>query len=180
MATIVQNRIFMISWDPGSGKSWMGAMIASSYDYIYSNIDIKKNWKTINTRLIKDLSDIENISYKEKKWIVMVDEGWVNINSRKFMTDQNILFWQLGMLWRKKNVDICIITQRDFMVDKNFRELAKYVFEMRSYFVGPEKLMFEFKVFSHGVYKKSWKIDLMEWSNRTWFTYDSLDSARIT
>jgi hypothetical protein len=158
----------------------MGAFIASTYPYIYSNIDVKHKWKSILTKKIDSLSDIEHIKFQDKKAIVMVDEWWVNINSRRFMTEANLEFSQLAMLWRKKNVDICIITQREFMIDKNFRELAKFVISMRAYFVWYQKLMFEFKISAWGIFKKAWKIDLMKWGEMTNFTYDTLDSARIS
>lgn len=176
---IIQNKIFLIEGDPGSGKSIMASAIMSTYSRIYSNLDLKYRGKTVNARLISDMTDIADIPFSETKGIVCIDEGGVNVNSRRFMTEKNLEFSELAMLGRKKNVDICMIAQREFMLDKNFRELAKFVISMNSYFVGRDHLMFEFKIFAKGQYRKTGKIDLIEWSKRSGFTYDTLDSAKI-
>lgn len=176
---IVQNKIFLIEWDPWSGKSFMACAIMSNYRRIYSNLEVKKNGKSVMARTIRRMSDIEDIPYSDTKWIVVIEEGGVNANSKKFMSEQNIEFGQLVMLGRKKNVDICMIAQREYMVSKDFRELAKFIISMRSYFVAKDKLMFEFKIFSKGIYKKTGKIDLIEWSKKSGYTYDSLETSRI-
>ena len=50
---------------------------------------------------------------------------------------------RLGMLGRKKNVDIIIVAQLERSVDVYFRELSTYSIDMRSYFEGKGRIMFE-------------------------------------
>lgn len=54
------------------------------------------------------------------------------------------------MLARKKNLNVVTISQLERMTDVYFRELSKNSFNMHSWFVSPEKLMFEYSVTQNG------------------------------
>jgi hypothetical protein len=163
---IIQNKIIRIVGKPGQGKTYFAVFLASFYPRIYSNVDIFHHGKKINVS-IQNMGDVENINFEETKGVVLLDEGGININARKSMSDANFEFAKLGMLGRKKNVDIFVLSQLDRMVDVYFRELAYYTFKMRAYYVKKDYLMFEARVV--GEYENHLKIlkfDLFAWSKK--------------
>lgn len=96
------------------------------------------------------------------------------------MSESNMEFGKLGMLGRKKNVDIIVISQLERMTDVYFRELSTASFQMRSWFVDSEKLMFEFSLLDQfGDIQWSKFVDLFEWAKTTGYSYDSLESSTI-
>lgn len=129
---------------------------------------------------IVELEDLEDIPYNDQKGLVIIDEGGLNVNARRSNTDANLEFAKLGILGRKKNVDIIIIAQLDIMVDKYFRMLSTYSLTMDSYFESKDKLMFTFRVtnrFGNIVGEK--QFDLFEFSKRTGMTYDTKETSMI-
>ncbi len=59
------------------------------------------------------------------------------------MSEENLEFARLGILGRKKNVNIIVISQLERMTDVYFRELATGSITMNSWFVRGGKMMFE-------------------------------------
>lgn len=150
---------------------------------IWSNIDvygIKNGRPTKINRTIKRIEDLAFIKKGDRKGLVIIDEGGLNMNSRKSMTKANLDFAELGILGRKLNVDIIVIAQLDFMIDKYFRKLASYTFEMDSYFVGKDKLMFKFRVVNRfgGVVVEK-EIDMFRFSQITGMKYDTNETSKI-
>lgn len=177
--TIVQNKMILIVGDPWSWKSFMASLLGSFYQEIYSNIKIEYFWKQISND-IRSIDDISKISFSEKKGCIILDEAWVNMNSRRFMTDENMRYWELAMLWRKLNKDIYIIAQMDYTVDKSVRNLCRYTIHMRAWYSWKNYLMFEFDVMDRSGQLVSQKqIDLFEWARQSGFSYSSLESSRI-
>lgn len=178
---IVRNKIVLILGRPGEGKSFLSVFMASVYPRIYSNIAIlDKSWKTISN-YIKNLEDVSKISFSPKKWVIVLDEWWINLNARDSMSSQNREFWELGILSRKLNVDIILCGQLGRMIDVYFRELAHYTFHMHAWFDRKDYLLFEAKIFS-GIGENIVKVarfDLFEFSRLTWITYNSLETSRI-
>jgi chloramphenicol 3-O-phosphotransferase len=91
-STIVQNRLIMVTWIPWSWKSFMAALLGSIYREIHSNLKIDYYWIQVSNDLY-DINQIEKIKFNETKWCIILDEAWINMNSRKFMTDENQLYW---------------------------------------------------------------------------------------
>lgn len=176
---IIRNQIYIILGKPGAWKTFFATYLASLHKRIYANYSIKFHEKEV-ANLIRNIDDLDNIVFSSVKGVVVIDEGWVNVNARRSSSEANMEFWQLGMLWRKKNVNIIVISQLERMTDVYFRELAWYVFTLHSWFVSGNKLMFEYSVSTW-----DWKIigskfvDLFEWSQMTGYEYDSLESGRI-
>ena len=86
---------------------------------------------------------------------------------------------RLGMLGRKKNVDILIIAQLERSVDVYFRELATYSVDMRSYFYN-SKIMFEVTAKNRfGTIISVQNVDLVQWANKEKYKYNSLESSEI-
>lgn len=181
MSVIVQNKIISVIWFPGSWKTFFATMLAFWYpdDRIFANIDIYRYWKRISKR-IRDLDDLEHVVYNDRKWILILDEMWINANSRRSMTEANMKFWEVAMLWRKKNVDIINCAQLNGMADKVFRDLSVMRFEMDSYYKSKNYLMFEANVFNkYWIKYKKIKLDLFQLEELTGLTYNTLESSRI-
>jgi len=175
----IQNSIITIYGKPWAWKTFFAVMLASFHKRIYSNVLIKHNGKQISNT-IHSIDDLEKIDFSEIKWIVIIDEWWVNANARRSSSEQNLEFGRLAMLWRKKNVNIVMISQLERMTDVYFRELANGSITMNSWFVKWGGLMFEATFRSEsGNIEGSKFVDLMKWSDETWYTYDSLESSKI-
>lgn len=176
---IVQNCIIMVTGLPWSGKSFFATFLASFYREIFSNLDITRMGILVSNRM-KDLKDAKKIWFSNVKWCILIEEAWVNINSRKWQSEENMEFSALGMLWRKKNKDIIVIAQLARTVDINIRELCKYRFDMRSFRVG-SWIMFEVTIYDRwGNIMWSKEIDLVRWANMTGFSYNTLEESIIT
>jgi len=181
MSQIIRNRIILIQWRPWEGKTFLAVMMCSAYERIYSNVNIVDwNGKSISN-YIKDIWDVGKIQYSNTKWVILLDEGGVNINARRSWSEDNRIYGELGMLWRKLNVDIIICAQLWRMVDVYFRELANYRFEMHAWFEAKDYLMFEAKI-----YANSWdsilkiaRFDLFEFTRLTGVTYNTLENSKI-
>jgi hypothetical protein len=111
--------------------------------------------------------------------VVVLDESGLNINSRKSSSDENMEYARLGMLGRKKNVDILIIAQLERSVDVYFRELSTYSVDMRSYFDN-SKIMFEVTAKNRfGTIISVQNVDLVQWASKENYKYNSLESSEI-
>lgn len=128
---------------------------------------------------IKCIADIEKIEYNETKGIVVLDESGLNINSRQSSSAENMEYARLGMLGRKKNVDILIIAQLERSVDVYFRELSTYSVDMKSYFENGN-IMFEVTAKNRfGTIISVQNVDLVQWANKENYKYNSLESSEI-
>lgn len=178
---IIQNKIILILGRPGKWKTYLAAFIASNYRRIYSNVNIlDSRWNTVVNR-IKNIHDLKDIEFNKEKWVVLLDEWWININARASSSKENREYGELGMLWRKLNVDFIICAQLGRMIDVYFRELANYIFEMNAWFDRKDYLMFEARIYGGGWENiiKIARFDLFEWSRLTGYSYNTLESSRI-
>lgn len=179
---IVRNKIILILGRPGEWKTYLASFIASNYRRIYSNVNIlDREWKPI-TNFIENIEDLKKISFDPEKWVALLDEWWININARASWSKENRTYWELGMLGRKLNVDFIICAQLWRMIDVYFRELANYIFEMHAWFDRKDYLLFEARIFWSGgehIVKVA-RFDLFEWTRLTWFSYNTLDTSRIS
>ncbi len=95
------------------------------------------------------------------------------------MSSDNLEFLELWMLWRKKNIDIIIISQLERSVDIVMRELCKVSFTMQEFWEN-KKLMFEAKItWRNDEIKWFYNFDLIKFANQTWWTYDTKDESKI-
>lgn len=180
---IIQNKIITIYWPPWSGKTMITEFFVW-YFYmfwakrIYSNVEYKYKNRIINKK-IKDIKDLDRIKFAEDKWLAIIDEWWLNINSRRSMSSENLEYAKLGMLWRKKNVDIVIVAQLDYSIDKYFRDLSFCSIYMESFFYKKDYLMFEGTIYKKDylVWKK--EFDLFYIVKNTNFSYNTLEESMI-
>lgn len=180
---IIRNKIILILWRPWEGKTYLATFLASYYERIFSNVNIDKNGKSMS-KFISSIDEIESIKFSEKKGVVLLDEWGVNVNARRSQSNENRIYGELWMLWRKLNVDIIICAQLGRMVDVYFRELANYVFEMHAWFDRPGYLMFEARIYRYNDGNKNLikiaRFDLFEWSRLSWITYSTLETSKIS
>lgn len=178
MSQIIQNKIYVIVGKPWKGKTFFATYLASFHRFIWSNFEIKLNWKICNNTIAK-ISDLEKIVFQEKKQIIIIDEGGVNNNARRSSSDSNLLFGELAMLSRKKNTNLIMISQLERMSDVYYREMADCVFHMNSWFISGDKLMFEYTIEKNWQIEGSKFVDLFEWSKMYWYEYNTLESGKI-
>jgi len=175
---IIQNKIYIVVWKPGKGKTFFATFLASFHRYIWANYEIKLNWKVCNN-FIKKIDDLDKIKFQEQKQMIVIDEWGVNNNARRSSSDSNLLFGELAMLSRKKNANVIMISQLERMSDVYYRELAECCFEMNSWFVSSDKLMFEYSVERNGKIEGSKFVDLFAWSKKMGYEYNTLESGKI-
>ena len=86
---------------------------------------------------------------------------------------------KLWMLGRKKNVDIVIIAQLDYSIDKYFRDLSYCSLYMDSFFIKKNYLYFEATIYrkDYLVWKK--EFDLFYLVQKTFFNYNTLEESII-
>jgi len=83
------------------------------------------------------------------------------------------------MLSRKKNKNVIMISQLERMSDVYYRELAECIFELKSWFVSGDKLMFEYSVTRRDNIEGSKYVDLFHWMKKYGYEYDTLESGKI-
>ena len=91
---------FIYYWKMRRGKTVNAIRLALDKRYnkrIYSNVDIFKNWKSIITKLITNTKELENIRFSYTHWIILIDEAWINANSKDTRSEdsrtlQKVLF----------------------------------------------------------------------------------------
>jgi hypothetical protein len=84
------------------------------------------------------------------------------------------------MYCRKYNINIIVISQLERMQDVYFREMSYYHFEMKSFYTGPNYLLFESTIkdrFSNIIAVK--QFDLIAFANMYKYTYNTLDKSLI-
>jgi len=174
---------------PGAGKTFFAVFLDQFYDRVISNIEITRDGKKHN-QTISSISDLQiHVPKKEPhpvKWLVVIDEGWINNNARRSMSESNLEFGQLAMLGRKLNTDIIMIAQLERMNDSYFRELATYTFEVDSHYCKPPRWVIgaylEFNVTiknRFGTIIKKIEVDLIRASKKMDFGYSTLETSII-
>lgn len=180
----LETKSIIIYGDPGSWKTQTAWLCTLWYTRIYSNVDFYKNWKRTNTP-IHYMSDIKKMEFDEKPGILVLDEMWVNWNSRKSMSKDNIEFWKLGMLQRKFNLYVVWIAQQDFSFDKNQRLSAHLILHCRALefedkdpviVVTRERVL---KGSSNFMFEAERIINILKIQKILWYSYNQLDQSVI-
>lgn len=188
---VIKNHQAIICGPPWSWKTLFAIWLAVN-DYfvywgpIYANFSIyRKYWKTEKeiTTYIKSIADIEKLKFNPKKWVVIIDEAWLNNNSRRSSSNKNLEMAKLSMLWRKLNVDIISIAQLDYSIDKYNRDLAKCIFHMYSYFYKKNYLKFivtvcEYSNWNQRILTKV-EHDLFRWMEDAWYKYNTKQTSLL-
>jgi hypothetical protein len=97
---------------------------------IYSNFSIYKNWKQINKQ-VQSAKEIMNIRFSYTPWIILIDEAWINVNSKDWRSQDNRDLIEKLFTARKYNCSFSWISQRFESIDINARVLADLIIKMR-------------------------------------------------
>lgn len=172
----------IVYWNPWEWKTILSTMMVAPYTRIYSNVDYFRNWKKLNMRINK-IKDLNMITFSPTPWIVIIDEWWVNVNSRLSLSKENIEFGELVFLWRKINCYFVWISQRFKSMDLNQRDLADLVIKMykisrydkHPLFIATREKMIKNRL----TFDAEWKVDIISWLKYTKRSYNTLESSKI-
>lgn len=121
-------RSFLIYGDSWHGKTLLALWLALYYKRVYSNVDFYQRnslgFLVKRNRNLYTMDDIEKVDYEDEPGLILMDEMWGNSNSRRSMTDANMITSDLFFRWRKKNCNVIWIAQRFMSFDVNGRDLA--------------------------------------------------------
>ena len=93
-------------------KTFLASYIAYFYFLkkwtIYSNVDFyfKNNPIRVNKKIQK-ITDIKYIEFQETKWLIIIDEWWLNANSRRSISSQNMEFAGNDFFMKKEKLWYC-------------------------------------------------------------------------
>ena len=98
---------------------------------IYSNVDIYIKWKSILTKKITLFEELDKIRFSFDHGIILLDESWLNANSKDTHTLESRLLQKVLFLAGKKNCSVIWIAQRFESIDVNARVLADFIIEVK-------------------------------------------------
>lgn len=178
MDKVIKAKIYNIYGEPWAWKTIFAEFLASFHQIIWANFEIRLNGK-ICSNFIKSIDQLDKIPFSNDKQVIVIDEWGVNNNARRSWSDENLEFWRLAMLCRKKNANVIQIAQLERMADVYYRELASASFNMHSWYIWPNRLMFEFDLTINWVPQGSKFVDLFTWKEQTGYEYNTLESGKI-
>lgn len=181
--SIIKNKIIWVYGDPWSWKTMITLFFVAyfflcNHRRIYSNVDYYY-WDTKINHSINNLYDIQKIKFSPKKGLLIIDEGGLNINSRRSSSKENLEYSKLAMLWRKKNIDIVLVAQLDYSIDKYFRDLSFASLHLHSFFTWVDYLKFEAKIYKKDYFVGAKEFDLFRLIKGTKFNYNTLEESEI-
>jgi len=133
----------LIYWKQRSWKTLLSVLL--SYDYlrrIYWNMSIyawylneENKWFDVVKKITKvtDFNNFFKIWKKENytPWVCIIDEIWMNFNSKEWTSKKNMIFSKFLWLQWKFNLSWIYISQRLNSIPVDFRELASVIFEVK-------------------------------------------------
>lgn len=179
----INNKVIIVYGKMGQWKT-LFAVLASFIDFekrIYSNVDIYKNDKIIN-KSITDKKNIENIRFSFEPWLIVIDEWWIVMNSRRSMSDINVFLSETIKLSRKVNCSMLFIAQSFENLDIDTRRLCDLILEMKKvrtpnwpiFYIQVKK-----QVKNRLVTVKKIKIQLITDLKKRKLKYNTLESSKI-
>ncbi len=149
---------------------------------IYSNVWIYYNWISILTKKITDFDQLNNIRFSYEHWIIIIDEAWINANSKDGFSDSNRLLQRILFLAGKKNCSVLWIAQRFESIDVNARVLADYIVKVnkirRSGGRHPIFILTKQKQKRTVLeYVQQYRLDVIHELNELGITYDTLEES---
>lgn len=171
-------------WKQGSWKTTIILELAVENwsKRIYSNFAIYRNWKQIN-KTVLNTKDVMNIRFSYTPGIILIDEAWINANSKDWRSKDNRDLIEVLFLARKYNCSFAWISQRFESIDINARVLADLILKMRKI-----RRVEKYPIFEITKQKQRWNkleminihrintIALMKFDR---LTYNTLETARF-
>lgn len=163
----IDTNTFIIYWKMRNWKTLNAVcMSLDYYPRIYSNVNIYRNWKSI-VKFIENYQQLTNIRFSYTPGVLIIDEAWLNANSKDTFSGDNRLLQEILFLIWKKNLSLIWIAQRFESIDINARVLADAIIEMK-------------KVRRHNKHPVFIAIKQKQrWSRLEWINSYNLDSISI-
>lgn len=174
----------IIYWKQWAWKTLMAINLALDWEKrIYANFSIFKHWKLLN-KLLPDAESVHKIRFSNTPWIIVIDEAWINANSKDSRSEQNRMLQEILFLVRKKNCSLIWISQRFESIDVNARVLSELIIEMRKisrWKAPPVFIATRQKQRGNNLdYVNQFKIDTIWMMKALWITYNTLESSKFT
>lgn len=173
----------IIHWKQWSGKTLMAINLALDWEKrIYANFQIFKNWKLKN-HLLEDVHAVHKIRFSKIPWIIVIDEAWINANSKDSRSEQSRILQEILFLVRKKNCSLIWISQRFESIDINARVLSELIIEMRkisSWKAPPIFIATRQRQRGMNLDRvNQFKIDTIWMMKAQWITYNTLEASKF-
>jgi len=173
----------IIHWKQWSWKTVLWICIAMDWqERIYANFEIFKNLKLLNKK-INNLEDINKIRFSYTPWVIIIDEAWINANSKDTRSIGNRFLQEILFLVRKLNCSLIWISQRFESIDINARVLSELIIEMKKI-----KRKNKYPIFIANKQKQKWsnliflqqyKIDCIWYMKINNLSYNTLEKSKI-
>jgi len=173
----------IIYWKQWSGKTLMAINLALDWEKrIYANFSIFKNW-VLKNKLLKDVDAVHNIRFSNTPWVIVIDEAWINANSKDSRSEQSRILQEILFLVRKKNCSLIWISQRFESIDVNARVLSELIVEMRKISRWKAHPVFiatrQRQKWARLDYVNQFKIDTIWMMKAQWITYNTLEASKF-
>jgi len=179
--TAIVTTWIIIHWKQWAWKTLMAINLALDWEKrIYANFQIFKNWKLLN-HLLEDVHAVHKIRFSKVPWIIIIDEAWINANSKDSRSEQSRILQEILFLVRKKNCSLIWISQRFESIDINARVLSELIIEMHS-------LGGKIPKFIATRQRQKWtklerlsqfKVDTIWMMKMQWITYNTLEASKF-
>lgn len=174
---------FIIYWKMRNWKTVLWIRIALDYyPRIYSNVNIYHEWKSI-VNLIEDYTKLDNIRFSYTPWVIVIDEAWLNANSKDTRSEDNRILQKVLFLWWKKNCSIIWIAQRFESIDINARVLADYIINVKKFSRGKKHPLFyvtkERQKWWKLLYVQRYRTDTIAEFKEIWVSYNTLEESKM-
>lgn len=181
----LDTKCIIIYWKPRNWKTLLASAIGHS-DYlkrIYANFNIYIKKISINKRFY-DYKEVQNIQYSNTHGVIIMDETWLNVNSKDSFSETNRIMHEVLFLSWKKNCDMIMIAQSYESVDVNFKRLAHAIFEVEKIKRYGRKPLFKINRMAVEWSKmrkiSSFTFDTLEYFNTFKITYDTLETSKMS
>lgn len=179
----IDTSTYIVYWKMRNGKTLNAICMALDWEgRIYSNVNIYRDWKSI-VNYLESYEQIKKIRFSYKPWVLIIDEAWLNANSKDtFWKDNRLLQEVLFLIW-KKNLSLIWIAQRFESIDINARVLADAIFQMRKisrYEKHPIFICTKQKQVGQKLeYIQQYHVDSIQYMKLKNITYDQLEESKL-
>lgn len=173
----------IVYWKQWAGKTLMAINLALDWEKrIYANFSIFKHWVLMN-HLLEDVDAVHRIRFSNEPWVIVIDEAWINANSKDSRSEQNRMLQEILFLVRKKNCSLIWISQRFESIDVNARVLSELIIEMRKISRWKAPPIFiatrQRQKGANLMYMHQFKIDTIWMMKAQWITYNTLEASKF-
>lgn len=151
-----------------TGKTLVSVYLSRKLKEIYPDIDL---WANMQVEGFQRLEKISQVMYNKHK-IVIIDEAYLNFDSRKFKSNADISLF-LNTLGKQKTM-LIVTSPRLDMLDKRLREQAIYNFVS---YKGHDDNYIYFRIYDNwkDILSKEYKL----YKDRSLFDYCKYDTHEI-